>query len=56
MEPVTIIGFASVAFATLLLLALSFWNLKIIDKIYRRRTTSYREIMKIIKPRKHRKR
>ena len=56
MEPITIVGFAGVAFTTLLLVALGLWNLKIIGKIYRRRTTSYREIMKIIKSTKHRKR
>jgi len=56
MELITIIGFGIVTIATLTLIALVVWNLKIIEKIHRRRTTSYREIVKFTKIIKHRKR
>jgi hypothetical protein len=56
MELITIIGFGIAILVTLTLILLVVWNLKIVDKIHRRRTTSYREIIKFIKIAKHRKR
>ena len=56
MELNTIIGFGIVVLASSTLILLVIWNLKIVEKIYRRRITSYREIIKLIKIVKHRKR
>lgn len=55
MEAVTIVGFVIVVLSILILTALVIWNLRIIEKIYRSRITSFREIIrhtKIVKRRR----